>query len=42
LAQDVLGWINLKPPSGLAAKVGNAAVWDGLTRLYLFIVAVAS
>jgi len=22
----VLGWINLKPPSGLAANVGNAAV----------------
>jgi len=30
LAQDLLGWINLKPPSGLAANVRNAAVWDGL------------
>jgi len=30
LAQDLLGWINLKPPSDLAANLGNAAVWDGL------------
>jgi len=30
LAQDLLGWINLKPTSGLAANVGNAAFWDGL------------
>jgi len=33
LAQDLLGWINLKPPSGLAANVGNAAVWDGLIQV---------
>jgi len=26
----MLKTINLKPPSGLAANVGNAAVWDGL------------
>jgi len=30
LAQYLLGWINLKPPSGIAANVGNAAVLDGL------------
>jgi len=30
LAQDFLGWINLKPPSGLAENFVNAAVWDGL------------
>jgi len=26
VCQDLLGWINLKPPSGLAANVGSAAV----------------
>jgi len=30
LAQDLFGWINLKPPCGLAANVGNAAVSDNL------------
>jgi len=29
-AQDIFGWINLKPPSGLAANIGNATVWDDL------------
>jgi len=33
LAQDLLGWINLKPPSSLAANVGNAVVWDGLIEM---------
>jgi len=44
LAQDLLGWINLKPPSGLAANVGNAAVWDGfITRSWhdLFILLIS-
>jgi len=35
LAQDLLGWTNLKPPSGFAANVENAAVWDGLIKLVI-------
>jgi len=38
LAQDLLGWINLKPLSGLAANVGNAAVWDGLIHFLTLVI----
>jgi len=31
LAQDLLGCINLKPPSGLAANVGNAVLNNALS-----------